>query len=72
MIIGDICLVDGKTNLKAADIETDKYEGRKLLRSPRGETAVLMKSKDNAPVTRSVFSELSGCDGLLQKTRLQR
>ncbi|MCH5314569.1 MAG: hypothetical protein J1E81_01550 [Eubacterium sp.] len=51
MIIGDICLVDGKTNLKAADIETDKYEGRKLLRSPRVETAVLMKSKAGTPVT---------------------
>ena len=60
MLIGDICLVDGKTNLKAADIETDKYEGRKLLRSPRGETAVLMKSKDNAPVTWCVAYRSSG------------
>ena len=60
MIIGDICLVDGKANLKAADIETEKYEGRKLLRSSRGETAVLMKSKDNAPVTWCVAYRSSG------------
>ena len=51
MIIGDICLVDGRTNLKATDIETDKYEGRKLLRSPCGAEAVLMKSKAISPVT---------------------
>ena len=60
MIIGDICLVDGKTNLKAADIETEKYEGRKLLRSPRGETAVLMKSKVGTPVTCCVAYRSSG------------
>ena len=60
MIIGDICLVDGKVNLKASDIETDNYEGCKLLRSPHGETAVLMKSKGEAPVTWCVAYRSSG------------
>ena len=60
MIIGDICLVDGKTNLKASDIVMERYEGRMLLRSPCGDTAVLMRSKSGSPVTWCVAYRSSG------------